>query len=155
MKPKFHNEMRDAISNVLETMFFVAPLFEEEGHAPCQFTPYRFEARIGMVGDSESYEISFRSTEGFARMITANFLGLVEEVVTTEQMADAMKELANMTVGDLLTRGGDWSRMKLGIPSIESDEAGDGKDVRGGELFRLQLSCEGEPLTVRIWPRDM
>ena len=47
--------------------------------------------------------ISLQVSEEFARMITANFLGIGEDQVKDDDIEDSMKELANM-VGGAISR---------------------------------------------------
>jgi hypothetical protein len=67
--------MKDAISNVLETMFYVVPLFESNGSQGCgSVLSFDLESNIEILDESEGMELYFRVTEHFARIITANFL---------------------------------------------------------------------------------
>ncbi len=59
--------------------------------------------------------ISLRVSEEFARMITANFLGIEEDQVDDDDLEDSLKELTNMIAGGYHAHINDvdW---QLGIP---------------------------------------
>jgi CheY-specific phosphatase CheX len=144
---KFRKPMMDAISNVLETMFFVAPQFDlSGGRKRGRSLPFDFESNIRIFNGSECLSVFFRTTERFARIITANFMGVDEEKVTVEQMADTIRELANMAAGDFLMREnvGKW---ELGVPSFELVTTED-KKYPDEESIDIRLSYDEEPMAV-------
>jgi|GEM_PF-520153 len=136
MIAQWRQVMRSAISEVLETMFFV--MVDFNAHEPAPRT-YCCGSRICLAGDERNIEITFRTTEPFARMIAANFLAKEEEEVTREELEDVVKELANMVGGDYIGRleGEKW---QLGIPSFLALE-GEETDTASGLLF----SFMGDP----------
>ena len=71
-------------------------------------------------------------------MISANFLGLSEDEVGAEEMADVMRELANMVGGNYLARRA-AEKWQLGIPSFSPDH-----DRRVDVSMGLPLSYMGE-----------
>lgn len=112
--------MRDAISEVLETMFFVSVDFETE-NASALVCEHQSSISLNCMG--RRMDIAFEVSDSFAKLITANLLGMDEEAVTHDDMEDTMKELANMVVGNYQSRlgGGTW---ELGIPSTGRPESG-------------------------------
>lgn len=110
--------MMDAISEVLEKMFFVSVDFDRGG-AP-EFS-CRHESCISLSDGNRRIDLSFRVTDPFARLITANLLGVDEEEVTPDDMEDTMKELANMVGGNYQSRMKD-SAWELGIPATGNSE---------------------------------
>ena len=128
--------MKSAISEVLETMFFVLIGFVTQASTT---SACRFGSKIELYNDHHKMEISFRVTESFARMITANFLSKDEDEVVSEEMEDVIKELANMVGGNYMSRieSEGW---QLGIPwSFDKLE-----DVREGEYPGMDLAYLGE-----------
>ena len=110
--------MKDAISEVLETMFFV--VVEFEGDTPSTTEAFSCQSRIRLFGKAAtSTDLIFRITEGFARTLTANFLGKPEDEVLMADMEDTLKETANMVGGNFISRkiDGKW---RLGIPYFVS-----------------------------------
>jgi|WetSurMetagenome_2_1015567.scaffolds.fasta_scaffold40906_4 hypothetical protein len=116
MEPRL--AMVKAISEVLETMFFVSVDF-----ADCQPPSHACycDSRILIYDHRQIIDVWFRLAAEFAKMATANFLGLDEEEVQDEDVADVMRELANMVGGDFLGRL-EGEQLQLGIPSFEPFE---------------------------------
>jgi hypothetical protein len=127
--------VKDVISEVLETMFFVYVDFEGlNGPSFLQCC----ETAISLSDGRQELDLCFRFGEPFARMITANFLGTAEDLLQAEELQDCMKELANMVGGNYLrtVEGADW---RLGIPRYCSVSAEDERDC-----WQLPLCHEGD-----------
>lgn len=141
--PQFSMMMKDAISNVLETMFFLVPVFEEGEHlrGPSQ-EPFLLDSTITITGERQRLRLLFRATRAFASTITANFLGVGQEEVAPEEMEDTLKELANMVGGDCLTRlpADNW---ELGIPKIEPSKTNP-EEYAAPHMYSLLLSLDEE-----------
>ena len=123
MNPQCQTAMKDAIFKVLETMFFATPLFEDADEPkPGENLPYKYESCIEIRADEKVITLFCLSSDRFARMITADFLGVSEDQLSPQEIADAMKELANMVAGELAGRlgEGDW---RLSIPAFEEIKA--------------------------------
>lgn len=123
MTIQFSTMMRDAISNVLETMFFLVPAFEErEDPVGMSEESFLLDSSIGITGEAQRIWLLFRATRAFASILTANFLGVAQEEVSPEEMEDTLKELANMVGGDCLARlpADNW---QLGIPQLGPSQA--------------------------------
>jgi hypothetical protein len=147
MKPPIWITMRDAISKVLETMFFLVPEFQEiQSTEAFQYKPLSLESSITMASEAQNLRLLFRVTKDFVGLITANFLGVGQEEVTEEEMEDTLKELANMVGGDCLARlpANSW---KLGIPEIHQPMANP-DDYLGSNMCSLLLSLDEEPMAV-------
>jgi hypothetical protein len=147
MKPPIWITMRDAISNVLETMFFLVPGFEEiQSTEAYQQRPFFLESSITMASEIQNLRLLFRVTRDFVTLITANFLGVGQEEVSIEEMEDTLKELANMVGGDCLARlpSNSW---KLGIPKLDQPKT-NLDDYSGVNMCTLLLSLDQEPMAV-------
>ncbi len=105
--------LREVISEVLEAMFFAMVDFEESGPG----RPFDYESEIDLLNHKGRIAISLRVSEEFARMLTANFLGIEEHQVNDDDLEDSLKELANMVGGGYhaLINDQDW---QLGIPRV-------------------------------------
>jgi len=137
--------MRDAISNVLETMFFLIPGFvENEKMQALKSQSFVLESNIIIDGPAESLKLIFLVTRGFASMLTANFLGVGEGEVTVDQMEDTLKEFANMVGGDLLARLPS-SNAQLGIPQLKQAQTDPGARAELSPCSVL-LSFDEEPM---------
>lgn len=140
MEPRL--AMTKAISEVLETMFFVS--VDVADWNPPSNVSYR-DSGIQIHNHARTIDVRFRLAGDFARMAAANFLGLDEEEVQEEDLADVMRELANMVGGDFLGRLRE-DGLQLGIPSFEPFE-GEMESISS----RLQLSFMGDFAGVVLW----
>lgn len=106
--------LKDVISEVLETMFFAMVEFGECG---AEDRSWDYESEIDLLNHKGRICISLRVGEEFAKMITANFLGIQEHQVAEDDLKDSLKELANMVGGGYQARitDGVW---QLGIPRV-------------------------------------
>lgn len=135
--------MRDAISNVLETMFFLVPVFEEaKDLQDPRLGPFLLDSTINLKGDTQCLTLLVRATRAFASTLTANFLGVGQEEVAPEEMEDTLKELANMVGGDCLARlpADNW---QLGIPKIEPPRT-NSEEYLAPHMYSLVLSLDEE-----------
>ena len=113
MALEWEQVLRDVISEVLEAMFFAMVDFEEGGPV----RSFDYESEIHLLNHKGRIAISLRVSEEFARMLTANFLGIEENQVKDDDLEDSLKELANMVGGGYHARINhpDW---QLGIPRV-------------------------------------
>jgi len=128
--------MREAISDVLETMFFQPVEFADNnctlqewfyGKQPLLGATLNFN---GPLAGSMYFLIPFR----MAGEITANFLGLREEEINGEQKRDTIKEAINIIGGRMFSLFDKKGAFRLGIPElIEEDDLTDDKleGIRG------------------------
>ena len=120
MKQIMTTNLKQAISNVLEMMFFVSvQILEDE--KPSEGNPLNGQACIGatlpFTGPlSGSYYLLI--PQEMAREITANFLGLEEEEVSGDQEQDTVKEALNMIGGHMLSLTDEPDNFQLGIPAM-------------------------------------
>ena len=130
--------LKEVISEVLESMFFA--MVEFEGCGPGD-GPFDYASEINLTNHKGCIALCLRVSEEFARMITANFLGIEESQVHDDDLTDSLKELANMVGGGLHARSS-YADRRLGIPTawkIGSDGM-DGEQVASG----LAFACFGE-----------
>ncbi|NLI82498.1 MAG: chemotaxis protein CheX [Deltaproteobacteria bacterium] len=124
--------MKDAISEVLETMFFMFVDFDGD----CPGDHYSdCESFISLKNNKGRVDIAFKVREEFARMISANLLGLDELDVTQEDMEDTMKEFANMVGGNYKARFDVNNQWELGIPQFRNLTGTSGDPADAGLLF--------------------
>ncbi len=134
--------LRDVISEVFETMFFTDVDFEECGGADRAFeygSQTRLEHHEGCI------VLTMGMGEKFARIITANFLGIDEakaNEITEDDLVDSLRELANMVAGGCHAHahGSEW---KLGIP--RAWRIGTGQEESTLSVCRLGFTFAGEP----------
>lgn len=132
--------MRQAISNVLETMFFQPVQISDKNSTLQEWFSDKesiLGAALKFTGPSAGSFYVIIPVKLVAE-ITANFLGLEEEEINEEQIEDTLKEALNMIGGHMLSlfdKGGDIS---LSIPElIEDDKLKYDKlgEIKGEPLF--------------------
>jgi hypothetical protein len=131
--------LKEVISEVLESMFFA--MVEFEGCGPGD-GPFDYASEINLTNHKGRIAICLRVSEEFARMITANFLGIEESQVHDDDLKDSLKELANMVGGGLHVRS-NYADRRLGIPTVRKIES-DGMD-RAQAASGLGFAFFGEP----------
>ncbi len=121
--------LKDVISDVLETMFFAMVDFDEGGEQKS----FDYRSEICIVNHQGRIAISLCVSGEFARMITANLLGIDEEQVGEDDLCDTLRELTNMVGGSYHARmkNHEWS---LGIP----------------RAWRIGKMAEAEPKTTGL-----
>jgi CheY-specific phosphatase CheX len=128
--------MREAISNVLETMFFQPVQISDR---TCTLQEWLFDkqsllgATLNFNGPSAGSCYILIPIK-VVTVITANFLGLEEKGINEEQRRDTVKEAINMIGGDMFSLFDKEGAFKLGIPElIEENDFNDNKlgDLRG------------------------
>ncbi len=112
---------KDAISEVMETMFFNVVEFsgEEEQEISSFSTSY-----ITLTSGNLELLLAVKFDPEFAKQLTADFLGLIPEEVTEGDMEDCLKELANMLAGSVIAKSNVKFSLALpqyGEPDIASD----------------------------------
>ncbi len=137
MDPKREMLIRDAISEVLEAMFFVSVGFSEPAHVSA--SSLFCCSSVQMCRGSETMEIGIAVTESFGRMIAANFLGIREEGVKSEELEDVLKELVNMAGGNYLDRA-DSENWQLEIPRFRRFA-----QSSSATLWGMPMDVLGEP----------
>jgi hypothetical protein len=120
MASEWEQVLKDVISEVLETMFYSMVEFEQ--FEPPDH-PFDYKSEIDLLNHEGRVVISLQVSEGFARMITADFLGIGENQVKEDDIEDSMKELANMVGGGYHARIND-PNWQLGIPMAWKIEPG-------------------------------
>jgi len=130
--------LKEVISEVLETMFFALVEFDVDS----ENRPFSYESEIYIFNHVGKIAISFQVSGEFARMITANLLGINEAQVKEEDLQDTLRELANMVGGNYQARMKDHN-WRLGIPSARKLDEECGTHPGTTELI---FGCFGEPM---------
>lgn len=132
--------LRDVISEVLETMFFSVVDFETKAS---KIPPFDYESEICLQGEERQMKISLYLCRPFAKMITANLLGVDEGQVSEDDILDCLKEFTNMVGGGYHARLEDL-KWQLGIPSAARNGA-NGEAEPSGDKEALCFSFFDEP----------
>jgi CheY-specific phosphatase CheX len=90
----------------------------------------------------ESGAVDLRASRAFARNLAASLLGVEATDITDAQAEEALRELANIVGGSVITAlGGDDCRFSLGLPSL-------GNHAFDPNATHCILDAEGERLEV-------
>jgi CheY-specific phosphatase CheX len=120
MKETMMLNMKQAISNVLELMFFQSVQFSDDDSLLNEWMPQdqpHIVATLGFTGPvSGTYYLMV--PVDMAKEITANFLGLDVEMISEPQERDTVKEALNMIGGHMLSLVEKHEGFQLGIPEI-------------------------------------
>ena len=127
--------MRVAIFDVLEKMFYI--FLEPVNDAN---SDYAMEASIKFGGALKG-ELKILASEGLAKSMVQNLLGLKKEEITDKDVEDCIKEAANMICGNYLGRLDQTKVFDLTIPSFLRRP---GEAVEGSNVCRFCFDSDGE-----------
>lgn len=139
---EFDSLVESAVSEILETMFFSAPL------GSCDFDSgdAKFEARVAFSGEFSGI-LGVCISEASARGLAASFLGESEESITETQVAQVVCELANMLCGWIVSKP-----ESQGYFVLDSPELIDSSDDRlGAPALRRSFALESGSLSVSLY----
>ena len=152
MRETMTMNMKQAISNVLELMFFLPVQFVENESPVREWLPRSqvyTGATLGFSGPvSGSYYLLI--PVAMAKEITANFLGLSEEEVNEAQESDTVKEALNMIGGHMLSLVDKPDGYQLGIPEIIFEAGFDMNADTGKKENVIYIEAEGNHLAAGI-----
>ena len=139
MRSSWEQVLKEVISEVLETMFYAMVEFEQSSPGS---SPFDLESEIFLTNLDGKIVISLQVSEEFARMATADFLGIGQDQVKDDDIEDSMKELANMVGGLCQARiaGAKW---ELGIPVVRKIDPG--RPDEGETVTCLDFGFLGQP----------
>ena len=150
MSQELSNAIKEAFSRVLEDS---AMVFTEESSPSELLAPEQdpLEVRVSFSG-AGSGELSLMAGSQVARVVAAGALGLdPDEVESDEDALDALKELMNVTLGQLLTDlAGDEAVFDLSPPQARSGSGdADWEAFRAGEGV-VALLAEDHPVLLAL-----
>ena len=128
--------LKQAISNVLESMFFLpVQMIDDRSHLDSwsQQNTNLWHVRVRFSGPVKGAFFLLVPYQ-LAREITANFLGLSESEVESVQEVDTIKEALNMIGGFVLSQLEKADEYQIGIPEMVASE--------GTELSMFQAESE-------------
>ena len=133
---------KEAISNVLETMFFQPVQFVD---SKCNLLEW-FPDKQSLVGATLSFSGPLAGSfyllipVTVVKEITANFLGLEQEEIHEEQRGDTVKEATNMIGGRMFSLFDRKGAFQLGIPELidENDLTNDKLGDLKGDIILIR-----------------
>lgn len=144
MREEWIKPLKEAISEVLETMCFLCPVPVEphETFNLDEEDPVSTEIHFrGSGGGTLRIEFS----KGLASLIVESFLGEDHSQMDDEQRRDTLREITNMIGGNLLQRIDPGGRLTLSVPSLCPPSA---VPTRGRP--QLAMDVEGHALRVFV-----
>ncbi len=131
---------RLAIDALERTAFVLADPCGDSTNLPAADT----FARIGFSGPSNG-SVELHASRAFARNLAASILGCDASEISDVQAEEALRELANIVGGSVITAlGGSDCRFSLGLPKLgrgSADET-DTACVLDAEGERLEVHCQ-------------
>lgn len=112
--------LKEAISRVMETMFFLPVQFQEGAQGlKTWFSPGAsvLEASVEFAGPRSGKVFLLVPVQGLKEM-AANILGLDDDGLSNEHLQDTLKEAINMIAGRMLSLVDTEGACALGIPRL-------------------------------------
>jgi len=147
MESSLSEPLREAVDEVLETMFFV----EDGGRSAVGRPPEELiEARLSFEG-GPSGSFRLRITDGAANALAADFLGEDAPELTAARIAEVIAELANMICGGFLSRvAGEATTFRLSVPSAVTVTGGVVEAQEDGLAYRVELPDGALGVALRV-----
>ena len=120
MSGEMMKAMKQAISDVLNKMFFLPVQVNEKGPALNEWFSNKQQligATMGFTGPASGFSYLL-IPEGVVREMTANFLGIAEKAVSEKQERDTVKESLNMITGHMFSQFDKKGAFQIGIPLL-------------------------------------
>jgi len=141
--------MKNSISEVLETMFFLPLDFFDTDLWDLSALEKEdtLISRLSFTGPFEGHFIFFISKEP-ASSLTADFLGEDVESISPDHVTDTVKEIINMLAGSTFAGYDDQAVFDLGIPELI-----DLDDIRGdgsGEEVLIKINTLDNHLALKM-----
>lgn len=137
MQAKMMETLKDAISRVLERMFFQTLAISEKT-IPLQewFSKHQplAGAKIEFCGTSPGTAYLISSQEAL-KDLTENFMGVESEMIKEEEKRDTLKEALNMIGGQMLALLDKDGTFRLGIPQFLSESEISPSGLKGDFLL--------------------
>lgn len=147
MQDKMARILRESISEVFETMFFLCPApLGPAGESGAREPPGK--ELIAQIETQEGGDcrVLLILPETLLRRISDNLLGPCERGRSRDELMDTAREVTNMVGGSVLSRLGTPHRRSLSIPRILSNVE---VPAQGAVSYRAEV--EGEVFSAYLW----
>ncbi len=124
-KESLKTAMKNSISNVLETMFFLPLVFSDDVHKKDCWsgeTDQIMAARLDFDGPFSGYGV-FYIPKKFAVSMTANFMGRDAEGLSAAQITGTVLEITNMITGNTFGFYDEEAVFSLDFPKLLRSDA--------------------------------
>jgi hypothetical protein len=145
--------LRESISEVFSTMFFLVP---EEDAALAESLAGNsvdawLEGWLEMTKGEEKVKVWIWSPPELVKELAANILSMEPEDTKPDDMLDAFKEMLNMVVGRLLTVVDTESQWRMGLPQAKHLSGGTVGEATQQAQWLLSYDVEEKPLMAGCW----
>lgn len=140
--------LREAISEVCATMFFMVPEPNPEAAenlASLAVTGWSL-GQIELSQGEQRVRVFIGAPGEINRELAENLLAVEGGDLSDEDLADAFREMVNMVAGRVLTRVDDENRWVLGLPQSQRLPGGDAQTLLADKSGSLVLDLDGRPL---------
>lgn len=147
MENEWIRALRNSISGVFSTMFFMVPEWDPE--LVLKVGPQKaggwYEGWVDFERGSRSLRVLVWAPPDLSTELTANIMAVDPQGVDNEQILDAFREMLNMVAGSLLTAMDPDGQWKMGLPQARQLPQMLIKDLLKQVSEELAFETEGRP----------
>lgn len=153
MEQTWTTALKDSISEVFSTMFFMVPEEDESLLQTLAGEPANgwLEGWLEVVQGEEKVKVWVWAPPDLAGELAANILSLDPDGITPDDMTDAFKEMINMVVGRLLTVVDTNSEWRMGLPQGRQLDGGTVGEASQQAQWHILYDIEEKPLLAGCW----
>lgn len=148
MQETWMKALKDSISEVFATMFFMVP--EELEGLPAEIAQIDasgwLEGWVEMTRGEEKLRLLVWTPPEVARELAANILSCEPEDLSEDDVADAYREMLNMVAGSVLTAVDTESQWIMGLPQARVIEQGKVESMAAQARLLVAYEVEQKPL---------
>ena len=151
-KTTLTSAMKNSISNVLETMFFLPVDFDDSVSKEMLWdmdSDKIMAAKLNFNGPFSGHAI-FYIPEKLAKSLTADFMGKEEKNISGEQAKATLKEMANMITGNTFSLYDPEAVFNLGIPEMMGSYKFHEKSNSSEERIFIAIDTSGNYLAFQM-----
>lgn len=148
MQETWMKALKDSISEVFATMFFMVP--EELEGLPAEIAQIDasgwLEGWVEMTRGEEKLRLLVWTPPEVARELAANILSCEPEDLSEDDVTDAYREMLNMVAGSVLTAVDTESQWIMGLPQARVIEQGKVESMAAQARLLVAYEVEQKPL---------
>ena len=153
MEKTWTKALKESISEVFSTMFFMVP--EEEPSLLESLSPEMVDGwlhgQLEVEHEDKAVRVCVLAPPELARELAANILSLDPEDLSQDDMLDAFREMLNMVVGNLLTTVDQESQWRMGLPQAETMDSAQTGNLCSQAEWLVSYEVEEKPLLAGCW----
>lgn len=148
--------MKDSISEVLEQMFFLPIDFMDPEQSPENENTKdggMMTTRIGFSGTPSGLFL-LTMPEGLASAVTADFMGVLPETLSREQITGTLMEMINMLAGNTLSAYAPQAVFDLQIPEMLAAPGADPDATDKGQCIDIGIQTLESRMSLQLIVAD-